>query len=111
MITVHATVTSEAVSNLSGVLLVANMSNNDYDFTDKAVKIANNNPNNMIGFIMQNKIDHSNLVCMTPGISNKISNVHDQNYRSINDVDTDYIILGRALYNSQNIEEDILKFI
>ena len=32
LITVHSLVTNDVISNLSGVLLVANMSNNDYNF-------------------------------------------------------------------------------
>lgn len=111
MVTVHATVTSKVVSNLSGVFLVANMSNNDYDFTDRAVELAKKNTNNVIGFITQYRINYNDLVCMTPGISNKSNSISDQNYRLINDVDTDYIIVGRALYNSENIEDTIKNFI
>ena len=47
---------------------------------------------------------------MTPGISNKTGSINDQNYRSIKDVDTNYIIVGRSLYNSKNIEETIKQY-
>ena len=55
-VTVHASVSTEVISKLSGVLLVANMSNNTYDFSKKAIKLAEENPNNMVGFITQNRI-------------------------------------------------------
>ena len=48
---------------------------------------------------------------MTPGVAHKSSRVSDQQYRATNDIDTDYIIVGRALYNSENINEAIAKFI
>jgi orotidine-5'-phosphate decarboxylase len=48
---------------------------------------------------------------MTPGISSIKSNINDQKYRTMDDVDTDYIIVGRALYNSQDIKNDIKLFI
>jgi uridine monophosphate synthetase len=113
LVTVHGSVASEVVSKLSGVLLVANMSNNNYDLTDTAIKIATENPNNMIGFITQYRIncESSELICMTPGIACKSNQVDDQHYRTEDDTDTDYIIVGRALYNSENIEETVTKFL
>jgi pyruvate/2-oxoacid:ferredoxin oxidoreductase alpha subunit len=39
------------------------------------------------------------------------SSIDDQNYKKPDDIATDYIIVGRALYNSENIENDILKYI
>ena len=83
------------------------MSNNTYDFSQKAIKLAEENPNNMVGFITQNRITFGDLICMTPGISLHTSNMDDQKYRNISEVDTDYIIVGRDLYNSENIEKTI----
>jgi uridine monophosphate synthetase len=103
LVTVHSSVTDETVSKLSGVLLVANMSNNNYDLSEKALSLAENNPNNVVGFITQNRISCNDLICMTPGISCNTSQVEDQKYRSIATVDTDYIIVGRALYQSTDI--------
>lgn len=110
LITVHASVSTETISLLSGALIVANMSNNTYDLTDKAIQLANSNPANVIGFITQKRIS-SVFVCMTPGIALNHSVIGDQKYNSISDVDTDYIIVGRALYNSENIEEEIVKYL
>ena len=59
----------------------------------------------MVGFITQNRITFGDLICMTPGISLHTSNVDDQKYRNISEVDTDYIIVGRALYNSEDIKK------
>ena len=50
---------------------------------------------------------------MTPGISvNKmIASVNDQQYRTPEEVDTDFVIVGRALYNSTNLTKDISKLV
>jgi orotidine-5'-phosphate decarboxylase len=48
---------------------------------------------------------------MTPGISNKKSQLGDQKYRNIEEIDTDYIIVGRSLYNSTDIEKTIKDFV
>ena len=111
LITIHSLVSSNVLDNLSGVLIVANMSNNDYDFSEKAIKLSHNNENNVIGFITQNRLISNNMICMTSGISFHKSNINDQKYRTINDVDTDYIIVGRALYNSEDIKKDIKLFL
>lgn len=111
LITVHSLVSNDVISNLSGVLIVANMSNNNYDFTEKAIELVKENKNNVIGFITQERIIYDNMICMTPGISFTKKICNDQQYKTINDVDTDYIIVGRALYNSKNIETDIKLFI
>ena len=87
------------------------MSNNSYDLSEKALKLANENPHNTIGFITQHKINCNDLVCMTPGVSHTNSNIDDQKYRTIDKIDTDYIIVGRALYNSNNLEKDIQHFL
>ena len=100
LITVHSLVSNDVVSALSGVLLVANMSNNNYDFTDKALELANNNHNSVIGFITQKYIKFNNMVCMTPGISINQNTIDDQRYNTHNNVDTDYIIVGRAIYQT-----------
>ena len=111
LVTVHASVAKNVVSKMSGVLLVANMSNNDYDLTTPAIAIAKANQNNIVGFITQYRINLDDMICMTPGISLANTRVGDQRYKTVNEVDTDYIIVGRALYNSENIEEDIKKFL
>ena len=97
LITVHSLVTDDVLSVLSGALLVANMSNNTYNFTEKAVEMAENNKNNVIGFITQHKINCDEMVCMTPGISYSNTKIDDQKYRRKEEIDTDYIIVGRAI--------------
>ena len=108
LITVHSTVTDETISKLSGGLIVANMSNNTYDYTENAINLSNNNPNNIVGFISQHRIyENSEFVTMTPGISFKNSNDADQRYRNINNVDCDFYIIGRTLYNSDDIVDTV----
>lgn len=111
LVTVHVLVSHDVVKYLSGVLIVANMSNNNYNFTEKAIELAKQNKNNVIGFITQKKINCDNMICMTPGISFTKTTCNDQQYKTINDIDTDYYIVGRALYNSKNIMIDIKSFI
>jgi uridine monophosphate synthetase len=111
LVTVHSSVVSETISKLSGVLLIANMSNNNYDLTDRAIQLAEEKPNNIVGFITQNRICHNDLVCMTPGVGYKSTQINDQRYRCINKIDTDYIIVGRALYDSDDIEKTITYFL
>ena len=110
IVTVHTLVTPEVVNSLSGVLLVANMSNNDYDFSERAVKIALENKRHVVGFISQKRL-HNDFICMTPGISLENKKIDDQNHRSISDVDTDFKIIGRAIYNSNDLNSDIKKII
>ena len=106
MVTVHTLVTPEVITSLSGVLLVANMSNNDYDFSDKAVNLAINNKTHVIGFISQKRL-HNDFICMTPGISLTNKKIDDQNHRALSNIDTDFKIIGRAIYNSNDLISDI----
>ena len=48
---------------------------------------------------------------MTPGISNNMTQDADQKYRQITEVDTDFIIVGRALYDSKNIVKTLENYI
>ena len=110
MVTVHTLVTPEVVNSLSGVLLVANMSNNDYDFSERAVKLALDNKTHVVGFISQKRL-HDDFICMTPGISLNDKTIDDQKHRSISDIETDFKIIGRAIYNSSDLSSDIKKII
>ena len=109
LVTVHSLVTNDVLSVLSGCLIVANMSNNNYNFKEKAMQMAKDNKDNVVGFITQERINMNSMVCMTPGISSNNSKIDDQKYRTSDEVDTDYIIVGRAIYNSKGdeIEETV----
>lgn len=105
MVTVHSLVASEVIQLLSGAVIVANMSNNTYDFSTEALAMAIKHKGNVIGFVSQKRIKNMyGFITMTPGISTKINEANyteaDQNYRSMNDVDTDIFIIGRSIYNS-----------
>ena len=100
------------------VLLIAEMSTEDnlinIEYTNNTKKIAHNN-NNVIGYICQNKIDTDKYLYFTPGVS--INNKSDNNNQCYNhpkilkEKGIDYLIIGRSLYNSNNIEEEIKKYI
>ena len=104
-------VNSEVVKSLSGVLLVANMSNNNWDFTENAIKLSRENTRNVIGFITQKRILSDNecfFFNMTPGIRLCIDKEGDQKYR--NTADTDIIIVGRGIYNSSDPIESCIQY-
>ena len=77
-------------------------------------KLAHNNTN-VIGYICQNKIDNDYYLHFTPGVS--INNKSDNNKQKYNHPEIlkekgiDYFIIGRSLYNSNNIEEEIKKYL
>lgn len=102
MVTVMSDVDTKVIDNLSGVLLVANMSNKSYDNTEKAIKLSEKNPDKIIGFITQFRIEKENMINMTPGINLDVQKIDDQCYRNIDDIDTDIIIVGRGIYNSSD---------
>ena len=103
-------VNSLVLSELSGALLVANMSNNDFDYTDKAVENYKKYPNNVIGFITQHRINEPNILCMTPGININCNSIDDQKYRDVNKVDTDIIIVGRGIYLNDNPVDSCIEY-
>ena len=81
------------------------MSNNDYDFTDRSKILAQSCMNNVVGFISQHRIniqDENDLYTMTPGVSFKKGTSNDQRYREPKDVDTDFYIVGRGIYMSDD---------
>ena len=107
MVTVHSLVTPDVIKCLSGALIVANMSNNNYDFESDAVNLVKECQKNVMGFITQKRIWYNKLICMTPGICIEEHNCMDQRYRTIKDVDTDFYIVGRAISNCH--EDDLQK--
>lgn len=48
---------------------------------------------------------------MTPGVSSKKTSIGDQKYRTIDEIDTDIVIIGRAIYNSEDYEKSIVSFL
>ena len=110
MITVMGNVNSSVVEGLSGVLLVANMSNNNFDYTNQATQLSKNYKKNIIGFITQKRIQEPEMLCMTPGINIKKKSDKDQNYRTVDDVDTDIIIVGRGIYQNDDYIKECQKY-
>ena len=102
LITVMGNVNSEVVSKLSGVVLIGNMSNNKYDYMKTTREIAHAYPERIAGVVTQYRVTLNGLLNMTPGINKETCSVGDQNYRTIRDVDTDIVIVGRGIYNSDN---------
>ena len=111
MVTVMATVTNDVISCMSGALIVANMSNNNWDMTKQAITLSKNNSKNVLGFITQRRITEGNKLSFTPGINISKSKISDQNYRNTSEIDTDIIIVGRGIYNSDNYKEAVKLYI
>ena len=111
LVTVHGLVNDDVIKKIdAGILLVVNMSNNNYDITNNCLELCNNN-DNIVGFITQKNINYKNLLNFTPGISFEDKTIDDQKYRNINNISNndmpDIIIIGRAIYDSDNILETI----
>ena len=101
LVTVHGFVNEEVLKVLPdvGVLLVCNMSNNDYDITERCKEFRERN-DNVVGFITQNKVE--GVMCFTPGISLTAGVDSDQKYRSLEDISSkpDIFIVGRGIYKA-----------
>lgn len=107
MVTIMAFVTDDVIRCMSGVLIVANMSNNNWDMTKEAIALSRNNSKNVLGFITQKRIIEDNKLSFTPGVNISKSKISDQNYRNTSEIDTDIIIVGRGIYNSDNYKEAV----
>ena len=107
LVTVHGLVNNEVLQKITcSVLLVSDMSNNDYNIMDNCLYLRNDN-NNILGLITQSNIKYNNLMNFTPGISFNDVSISDQKYRNIENIKKTYmpdiIIVGRAIYNSKNV--------
>ena len=105
LVTVHGMVNEEVLKKITcGVLLVSNMSNNNYDITDRCVELHKNN-NNIIGLITQTNKRYKDLITFRPGISINNDIIDDQQYKNINEIKDmpDIVIVGRTIYNSKDI--------
>jgi orotidine 5'-phosphate decarboxylase subfamily 1 len=115
LVTVHSLVASDVFKYVSGAMIVSSMSNQTYDFTNEAIQHASEYGSRVAGFITQKRIQvpnsNENFVCMTPGVRPKAEKIEDQNYRPINDVDTDFYVVGRAIYQSKNPREAAFAFL
>lgn len=118
LITVHSIISSDIISILSGVIIVANTVNDNYDFYERAGDLVNNNSKNVIGFLSQNviKIDNYNLICLTPYSNKNINhgqdNKKDENIVFVsNNIINNYTIVGEEIYDSLSPIDAIQNFI
>jgi len=102
LVTVMGNVNSDVIGKLAGVILIGNMSNNTYDYIENVKDIVNKYPERLVGIVTQYRINLNGLINMTPGINKIKCSEEDQNYRPISDVDTDIVIVGRGIYNSDD---------
>jgi uridine monophosphate synthetase len=112
IITIQASVNDIVIknNNIFGIMLVANMSNNSIDNTEKAIRLCRENPEKVIGYITQKRLEGG--INMTPGISLSNKSEKDQNYRGL-DIDTDIIIVGRGIYEGkmEELEERVKNYL
>lgn len=90
-----------------GVLLVAEVSSKDNlideKYTEKIVKMTENYEDLVAGFITQHKLSDK-FLNITPGINeNMVGDIYDQRYKNLDSVDTDFIIVGRGIYESEDV--------
>ena len=104
LVTVHGSVADEVLSVLSGAMFVANMSNQTFDYTKKALRLAESHADHITGFITQHRID--SLICMTPGVNIATKTDMDQNYcLPPSKEETDVVIVGRGIYETENVRK------
>ena len=101
MVTVMGNINSEVIWGMSGVVIVNDMSNNDFDWTPRVHTLLENIDlcKHVIGIVSQSRFPNINMYTMTPGINKQVKNINDQKYRTIDTVDADLYIIGRGLYN------------
>jgi len=141
-VTVHGSVNIEVLKKLTGIVLVSNMSNNNWNFDDNALCYGYLETDRIIGFVTQydifSRMNHMEynepmydlcrkgldfdyymeqhihmnrkIVQMTPGISLAVKKEGDQNYKTPTMISTDYMIVGRAVYNAEDPIAEIMKF-
>lgn len=119
LVTVHGNVTSDVISKLYGVLLVSDMSNNTYNHWSSSLKLLEKLPKHIIGFITQKThknildtygIETNKYFFMTPGINFKNKEEGDQKFRDPKSIDSDIFIVGRGIYNSEDVLESSEKY-
>ena len=113
LVTVHGSANPSILQYLSGSIIVSNMSNSNDVYNDKALKMVEQYSKHIIGFVSQYRfkyVSKDNMIFMTPGISLIEGTNDDQHYKITKNVDTDFYIVGRSIYNSSNIYETIKAF-
>lgn len=95
-----------------GILLIAEASSKgnliDEKYTKEIMKMAEDNKDLVMGFITQHRLSN-NFLNITPGISsNHISDNYDQLYKNISEIDTDFIIVGRGIYESDDVVKEAI---
>ena len=87
----------------------------DNKYIDNTISLANSNLGAVAGFISQTKVANDNFLYLTPGVH--VSSNGDnlgQGYRTIDDAIIrdccDVIIVGRGIYQSDNIAEEVKKY-
>ena len=122
IITVHGLCAHSILETVStvgtNVLIVSQMSNSnniiDANYTQKCYDIAKKFPDNVLGFISQTKfVEDNSFMFLTPGIHLNSKSKKDQNYKTPSEAfraGSDIIIVGSGLYESKNLEEDIIAY-
>ena len=120
LVSVHAMVNNDVISGLSGAMIIANMSKQNYGYYEKAAELTRNNKNNVIGYISYNFIEADGLICMMEmsdsnqsnggAINMNVNNRTNENIRIDNVDQSKYIIVGKEIFDSDNIVAAIQKY-
>lgn len=116
MVTVHGICGEELVEKFTnkgiGVLLIHGLSvkGNLIDSIYAAKVRAMGVKYSVMGFIGQGPV-HPNFLTFTPGISLDVTTDHKgQSYRHPDEVDSDIFIVGRGIYESDNVEKAAIRY-
>jgi len=120
IITAHPIAGREALDSFLniGIICILGMSSRgtltDLHYREEAMKVIANQPN-VVGCVAQNMLSSDDLLLFTPGVN--ISNKGDdkgQQYNSpeyvINNLHTDFIIVGRGIHKSKDVEQATLDY-
>ena len=123
LINVYKSVNSNLINddlyNDRGIVFVAEMSNKGNliteNYTKNTIQMCSNYRNSVVGFVSQKKIANDNYLYLTPGVSLETGEDQlDQCYRTPEDAigrdKCDIIIVGRAIYNSDNPNSVAIQF-
>ena len=101
-----------------GALLIANMSNSnnlfDAKYEENTIKLADENSDDIVGFICQRKISNDNYLYLIPGVNRHITkDSSDQHYISPETAiknGADIIIVGRGITSSKDILQECIAY-
>lgn len=117
LVTVHSIVANDTIAGLSGALVIANMSKDNYGYYEKAAELTRHNKNNVVGYVSHDFIEADGLICMMEETdSARVVGAainHNENVRidNNNQNQSKYIIVGKQIYEADNVVTAVQKYL